>query len=148
MTENAPAQVGKTAVATTEEPSIGQLIAEATRDISTLVQNEITLAKSELKLSVKAGGTGIGLFAGAGFILLLSVVMFSFGLAFLISMTGLHLAWSFFLVFALYVSAAAGLGYPPPPPPAPAPPPPPPRGGGGWGAPPPPPPRNSRDHGA
>lgn len=111
MTENAPAQVGKTAVATTEEPSIGQLIAEATRDISTLVQNEITLAKSELKLSVKAGGTGIGLFAGAGFILLLSVVMFSFGLAFLISMTGLHLAWSFFLVFALYVSAAAGLGY-------------------------------------
>ena len=51
-----------------DEPTIGKLVGDATRDISTLVRSEIALAKSELKVSVKAGGLGIGLFAGAAFI--------------------------------------------------------------------------------
>ena len=50
-----------------DEPTIGRLVSDASRDISSLIQKEIQLAKSELKVSVKNGGTGIGLFAGAVF---------------------------------------------------------------------------------
>ena len=44
------------------DPTLGKLVMDAQRDISSLVSKEIQLAKSELKVSVKAGGTGIGLF--------------------------------------------------------------------------------------
>ena len=41
-----------------DDPTIGRLVADASRDISSLVSKEIALAKSELKVSVKAGGIG------------------------------------------------------------------------------------------
>jgi hypothetical protein len=94
-----------------EEPTIGRLIADVSRDVSNLVQNEIALAKAELKVSVRAGGTGIGLFAGAAFIVLLAIVMLSVAFAYFLSMTGLHLAWCFLIVFAVYLALAALLGY-------------------------------------
>lgn len=91
------------------DPTIGKLVTDASRDISTLVQKEIQLAKSELKVSVKHGGTGIGLFAGAAFIGVLAIVMLSVAIAYFIHMTGLDLAWCFLIVFALYVAIAAVL---------------------------------------
>ncbi len=96
-----------------DEPTIGRLISDATRDISTLLNKEIELAKSELKVSFKNGGTGLGLFAAAAFMLMLAIVMFSVGLAYLIHWNGegLDLHWAFLIVFALYVLIAAILGY-------------------------------------
>jgi hypothetical protein len=95
------------------EPTIGRLVSDASRDISSLVQKEIQLAKSELKVSVKNGGTGVGLFAGAVFFLLMGLVMFSIGLAYLFHWNGdgLDLQWAFLLVFVIYVLVAALLGY-------------------------------------
>ena len=52
----------------TEEPTIGKLVVDASRDVSSLIQHEIELAKSELKVSVKAGGIGVAMFAAAGFL--------------------------------------------------------------------------------
>src|SRR5687768_14485425 len=89
-----------------EEPSIGELVASATRDVSSLIQHEIALVKSEVKVSVKAGGIGAGLFAAAGFVLLLGVIMASVALAYFIHMTGLDLAWCFSIVFLLYALVA------------------------------------------
>jgi hypothetical protein len=89
-----------------EEPTIGRLVADASRDISTLIQNEIALAKSELKVSVKAGGVGIGLFAAAAFVGVLAIIMLSVAFAYLLSMTGLHLAWCYLIVFAVYLVIA------------------------------------------
>ena len=60
------------------DPTIGKLVIDASRDISTLISKEIELAKSELKVSVKAGGMGIGLFAAAGFLLLMFLGMHGF----------------------------------------------------------------------
>jgi len=94
-----------------EEPTVGRLVADASRDISSLIQNEIALAKSELKVSFKNGGTGFGLFAAAAFIGMLAVVMLSVAFAYLISMTGLHLAWCFLIVFAVYALIAALLAF-------------------------------------
>jgi hypothetical protein len=94
-----------------EEPTIGRLVADASRDISSLIQNEIALAKSELKVSMKYGGTGAGLFAGAAFLGLLAVIMLSVAFAYLLSMTGLHLAWCFLIVFGAYLLLAGLMAF-------------------------------------
>jgi putative exporter of polyketide antibiotics len=99
---------------TEDGPSIGQLVAQASRDVSTLVRHEIALAKSELKISAKAGGVGAGLFVVAGFIALLAILMLTFGIVYLINLTGLDLVWCYLIVFLLYVLLAglvAFVGY-------------------------------------
>jgi len=99
------------ATVSAEEPTIGRLVADASRDISSLVQNEIALVKSELKVSVKNGGTGAGLFAAAGFLAVLAIIMLSVAFAYFLHMTGLHLAWCFLIVFGAYVLLAALLAF-------------------------------------
>ena len=95
----------------TEEPTIGKLVVDASRDVSTLIKSEIELAKSELKVSVKAGGISIGLFAAAGFVALLAIIMLSVAFAYFVAMTGLDLAWCFLIVFAAYLLIAGLLGF-------------------------------------
>lgn len=94
-----------------DEPSIGDLVASASRDVSTLIRHEIALAKAEVKVSVKTGGLGAALFAAAGFVLVLGVIMASVALAYFIHMTGLDLAWCFSIVFVLYALLAGLLAY-------------------------------------
>ena len=94
----------------TEEPTIGKLVVDASRDVSSLIQHEIELAKSELKVSVKAGGIGLALFAVAGFLGLLAIIMLSVAFAYFIHMTGLDLAWCFLIVFVAYLLIAGLLG--------------------------------------
>jgi hypothetical protein len=90
--------------------SIGELVSNATRDISTLVQNEIALAKEELRISVRLGGTAVALFLLAGFLVLQALILLLFGVVYLINLTGLGLAWSFLIVVAglLVIAAVAG----------------------------------------
>lgn len=102
MSHREPVTVGSA-----EEPTIGKLVVDATNDISTLVQHEIQLAKAELKVSVRAGGISIALFAAAGFLGLLAIIMLSIAIAYLIHLTGLNLAWCYLIVVALYVLVAA-----------------------------------------
>ena len=96
-----------------DDPTIGRLVVDATRDISSLVSKEIELAKSELKISIRAGGMGIGLFAAAAFVLVLAVIMLSFAFVYLIHWngSGLDLQWAFLIVFLSYVLAAALMGW-------------------------------------
>jgi putative superfamily III holin-X len=108
---NAPVTRPHSDVPSKDDPTLGRLFADASRDMSTLVRQEIALAKSELKISVKAGGVGIGLFAGAAFLGLLAVIMLSVAIAYFVHMTGLDLAWCFLIVFLLYVLIAALLAF-------------------------------------
>lgn len=89
------------------EPTIGRLVADASRDISTLLHSEIALAKSEVKVSVKAGGIGAGLLAVAAFFGLLIIILVSIAAAFFLTMTGMHAAWAFLIVTGFYVVVAA-----------------------------------------
>ena len=93
------------------DPTIGRLVTDASRDISSLISNEIALAKSELKVSVKAGGIGIGLFAAAGFLAVMALIMLSVAIAYLINWNGdgLALHWAFLIVFGFYLLVAAVL---------------------------------------
>ncbi|QNN54655.1 phage holin family protein [Nocardioides mesophilus] len=111
MSHIAPADPAHGDVPSPDDPTIGRLVADATRDLSSLIHNEIALAKSELKVSFKNGGTGAGLFAGAAFLVILAVVMLSVAFAYFLTMTGLHPAWCFLIVFAVYVLIAALLAF-------------------------------------
>ena len=86
------------------DPTIGRLVADASRDISSLISKEIELAKSELKVSVKAGGLGVAMFAAAGFIAVLAIIMLSVAFAYLIywNGSGLSLHWAFLIVAGAY----------------------------------------------
>jgi hypothetical protein len=46
--------------------SLGQLLGEVSKDISTLFRQEVELAKAELSQSAKKAGKGAGMFGGAG----------------------------------------------------------------------------------
>ena len=95
------------------DPTIGRLVTDASRDISTLISKEIQLAKSELKVSVRTGGISIGLFAGAAFVAVLGVIMLSVAFAYFIYWdgAGLDLQWAFLIVFIVYTLIAALLGF-------------------------------------
>jgi hypothetical protein len=49
------------------QASVGQLIGEVSRDLSTLMRQELDLAKAEIKTEVNKSGKAAGLFGGAGF---------------------------------------------------------------------------------
>ncbi len=94
-----------------QEPSVGELVTSALGDVSTLIKSEIDLAKAELTFSIKNGGLAAALFAVAGFLLLMSFVMLSVAIAYLIHLTGLDLAWCFLIVTFFYVLVAGILAF-------------------------------------
>ena len=60
-------------IRTTDEPvegrslsSVGDLLSNISRDFSTLVQQEVALAKAEVRESAKDAGKGAGMLGGAG----------------------------------------------------------------------------------
>jgi len=76
------ATTGTTAGVGAEAPrerSLGEIVGSITTELSTLVRQEITLAKTELRQDAKTAGKGAGLLAGAGVA----------GHLFLIALTGL-----------------------------------------------------------
>lgn len=92
-----------------DEPTVGRLIVDATSDLSALIRSEIELAKSELRFSIKAGGIGAALFAVAGFLAVMALIMASAALAFLLAkLPVVGLALGFLFVFLLY-AVLAGL---------------------------------------
>jgi hypothetical protein len=81
------------------EPSVGQLVSEASAHLSTLVHSEIELAKLELRSSFKNAGSGAGLFAGAGAVLVFSLTFGFFALAEGLAAAGLDRWLAFLVVF-------------------------------------------------
>jgi hypothetical protein len=111
MSDTAPVKSPPEQLTHPEEPSLGNLVATISRDVSSLVQHEVALVKSEVKVTVKNGGLGAALFAAAGFMLVLAVIFISVAVAYFIHMTGLDLAWCFLIVFLGYVLLAGLLGF-------------------------------------
>lgn len=91
------------------DPTIGRLVTDASRDISLLISKEIELAKSELKVSVRAGGLGTALFAVAAFLAVLVIIFLSITAAYLIHWNGdgLALQWAYLIVTGFYALVTA-----------------------------------------
>src|SRR5690349_14037140 len=62
---------------TLRDRSIGELVASLSRDLSTLVRQEIDLAKAEMTEKGKKAGLGAGMFGGAGVAALLALICLS-----------------------------------------------------------------------
>jgi len=60
-----------------DQRSIGAVLSDVSKDLSTLLRQEIELAKAEAKQSVTRAGTGVGLFAGAAVAGLMFLVFLS-----------------------------------------------------------------------
>ncbi|MET7639576.1 phage holin family protein [Streptomyces sp. NPDC005438] len=94
-----------------EGRSLGQLVSEVTTKLSELVHDEIALLKQEIRQDVKRGVLGSGFIAVAAVLLLLSLPLFSFALAYGIhDWTNLGLPSCFAIVGAGYVLIAGVLG--------------------------------------
>lgn len=90
------------------EPSLGELVSQASTHLSTLVRSEMELAKLELRATVKNAGTGGGMFAGAGVVLVFSLTFGFFALAEGLAAAGLY-RWLAFLVVFVAQLAVVGL---------------------------------------
>lgn len=91
------------------DPSIGELVKNATTQVSTLVRAEVELARAEITRDVKKGMTGSIFFILAGVVLLYSTFFFFFFLAELLD-TWIWRWLAFLIVFVGMVLGAAVLG--------------------------------------
>jgi hypothetical protein len=62
------------------EVSVGQLLSDVSRDFSTLMRQEVELAKAEVKAEVSKAGKGAGMLGGAGFAGYMVLLFLSFAL--------------------------------------------------------------------
>ena len=92
-----------------QERPLGRLLAEATRDLSGLVRDEIDLAKAELRDDVKAGVKGGGMLGAAGFLGVVAFILLSIALAYALVALGLHPALAFLIIGVLYLLIAGVL---------------------------------------
>ena len=91
-----------------ETSSLGDLLGEVTRDMSTLMRQEVELAKVELKQTATRAGKGSGMLAGAGvaghFVLLFLSLALWWALG-----TLMGLGWSAVVVAVIWGIVAAVL---------------------------------------
>jgi membrane protein implicated in regulation of membrane protease activity len=93
-----------------EERTVGQLVAEATKDISEIVRAEVALAKAELASSAKNGAVAGGLFGAAGYLAFLASILLVIAAAYGIAALGLAPGWAFLIVAGVLLLLAAILG--------------------------------------
>jgi hypothetical protein len=90
-------------------PSAGELFSEVAEDLSTLMHQEVELAKAELRQSATRAGKGAGLLAGAGFggymVLLFASIAAWWGIG-----DAVGHGWSALIVAAVWLMVAAVLG--------------------------------------
>jgi Flp pilus assembly protein TadB len=92
------------------DASLGDLLSEVTRDLSTLMRQELELAKAELRESGTRAGKGAGMFGGAAvaghFVLLFLSLALMWGLA---AIDFLNLGWASVIVAVIWGIIAAVL---------------------------------------
>jgi len=91
-----------------DNASLGELLSDVTRDLSTLMRKEVELAKAELKQSTSRAGKGAGMLAGAGvgghFVLLFLSLALMWALGAI-----MPLGWSALIVAVIWAIIAAVL---------------------------------------
>jgi uncharacterized membrane protein YqjE len=67
-----------------DQRSLGQIVGDLSNDLTTLVKQELELARTELKEEAAKAGKGAGMLGGAGVSGLLALILGSFALAYLL----------------------------------------------------------------
>lgn len=90
------------------QPSLGELFSDITRDMSTLLRQEVQLAKAEATASARRAGKGAGMFAGAGVAGHMVLLFLSIALWWALG-TQIGHGWSALIVAAVWAVVAAVL---------------------------------------
>ncbi|MFE9194235.1 phage holin family protein [Micromonospora sp. NPDC007208] len=90
------------------QASVGELLGEVTRDVSTLVRKEVELAKAELREEVSQAGKAGGMFGGAGLAGFLAVLFVSYAVWWGLSNT-MDQGWAALIVAVIWAAVAGGL---------------------------------------
>jgi hypothetical protein len=91
-----------------ESVPLGELLSDLTRDVSTLMRQEVELAKVELKESATKAGKGAGMMAGAAWAGHLTVLFLSLALWWALGQL-IGLGWSAVVVAVIWGIVAAVL---------------------------------------
>jgi hypothetical protein len=105
---SSPADLGTAPAPAAGDRSLGELISEVAQDLSTLVRQELELAKAEVQQSASRAGKGVGMLGGAAiagyFVLLFVSIALWWAIG---SATGL--GWSAVIVAVIWAIIAAVL---------------------------------------
>jgi hypothetical protein len=88
--------------------SVGELLSDVTQDLSTLMRQEVELAKAEIRQSATRAGKGAGMLAGAGVSGHMVALFLSVAAWWAIGDSTGH-GWSALIVAAIWLIIAAGL---------------------------------------
>lgn len=91
------------------EPTLGELVSTMTSEMSTLVRQEIELAKAELKQEAAKAAKGAGMLGAAALAALMTVMLLSFAAAWGLAVV-IPRGFAFLVVGLLWAAAAAILG--------------------------------------
>jgi hypothetical protein len=90
--------------------SVGELLGDISRDLSTLMHQEVELAKAEVRESARSAGKGAGMLGGAGLAGWFVLLFLSLALWWLLGSTaGLGFGWAALIVAAIWAVIAAVL---------------------------------------
>ena len=90
------------------DASPGELATEVAKDMSTLVRQEVALAKAELQQEAKTAGTAVGAFGGAGFAGYFVLVFLSLAMMWALGST-MALGWAALIVAGVWAVIAGVL---------------------------------------
>ena len=108
MSSSIPEPAPSAAHQKADNASLGELLGDVTRDLSTLMRQEVELAKAELKQSATKAGKGSGMLAGAGVAGHFVLVFLSLGLMFALGAL-MPLGWAALIVAVVWGIIAAVL---------------------------------------
>jgi hypothetical protein len=92
-----------------DDRSLGQIVGNVAQDLSTLVRQELELAKTEAKQEASRAGKGAGLLGGAGATGYLALVFLSLCVMFLLN-NAVPIELAALIVTAFWAIVAVGLG--------------------------------------
>lgn len=92
-----------------ESTSLGDLLGQVTQDMSTLMRQEVELAKVEMKQSASRAGKGAGMFGGAAVAGYFVLLFLSVALWYALGTTAIGLGWSAVIVAVIWAIVAAVL---------------------------------------
>lgn len=92
-----------------ESTSLGDLLGQVTQDMSTLMRQEVQLAKVELRQSASRAGKGAGMLGGAALAGYFVLLFLSVALWYALGTTDIGFGWSAVILAAVWAIIAAVL---------------------------------------
>jgi uncharacterized membrane protein YqjE len=107
-TTTAASPVGSHVQGVEDGRSLGEIVGDLSHDLTTLVKQELDLARTELKAEAAKAGKGAGMLGGAGVAGLLALILGSFALAYLLD-NWMPVELAFLIVTVLWAIVGAVL---------------------------------------